>query len=173
MKDDDFKVTVFLIVFIVICFALGAKFIFDGQETDTVTSTKHADGNVVFDYTREHFWGYLKFPHHVERVKKAEIKRIVVKVTRFVTLVSAVLVDGSGQKFAVTDGSSTNIDIKSEITNKINTYLQDSKTSSFSESFRIRDDFFWIGFFFLGIGASVLIRWIKCTKDSKKVLANR
>ncbi|MCH2154422.1 MAG: hypothetical protein MK080_00285 [Opitutales bacterium] len=60
--------------FVILFFSgFGGSFVFVGHQTIEVLGEKNHEGLATFDYTQGHFWGLLKFPHRIEKVKKAEM----------------------------------------------------------------------------------------------------
>jgi hypothetical protein len=150
--------------------AFGLGFIFGGYQTIDVAGTRDAANHVVFDYAREHFWGFVKFSHRMEGVRNAEL---MTKTTRRSgkrpTVHSAVFLVSEKEKQSLSGGSS-NVDkeIKQEMVSGINAFIQDPAQRSFSKKYEIRNIFFWVGLPFFLLGLVALVGWPMAILDALK-----
>jgi len=153
---------------IAFCLLFGAGFIFAGYQTIMVSSEKGSDGNVVFAYTQEHFWGYLKFPHRMEGVNKAEVARHKGrrKHGHRTTTTSTVALVSDTERRALIGGSNLDQGIKNDMVERINAYLQNPQEYTFSGKWHIRNVFYWVGLPFFLIGMVGLVGWPKSIMDS-------
>ena len=159
MKEFLLEGLLYPLVAILFCLAFGVPFTYAGFQTIHVEGMK-TDGVVRMDFSRTHFWGLYRVEKHVEGVLGADLANDRFRQGGFWRRAAGVFLVTETEAIRLMAGSSdVDDDLKWEMVNSINAFVDTPGSIKYDQTFRIHNIFGWFGLPFLLLGVLGLMGW--------------
>jgi hypothetical protein len=149
-------------VAILFCLAFGLPFVFVGFQAVHIEGAKDQQGAVTLDFNRRHYWGVWQVEEQVENVRHATLRTSFTHRSnpRRIRMTSGVFIETETEAVRLLAGSSNvDDDLKRDIVESINDFINDPEQSHYTRTFRVANVFGWVGLPFLALGVLGILGW--------------
>jgi hypothetical protein len=164
MKKFLLEAIVYPFVAIAFCSVFGGFFVYAGFQTAHVELTRSPEGAISGHITRTQFFGVLVTEEEVTGVEGATIEtrqyhRTTGRFRRIGLGSGAAILSEEGVVPVFAGFSTVDDALKREIVASISDFVDDRTQAAYTETFRIRNIFGWVGLPFFALGVLGLLNW--------------